>query len=507
MTPESAQSEGTILIIDDSPYNLRVLSKTLFIHQYTVRCATSGAMALLSVQTAPPDLILLDIRMPDMDGYEICQQLKQNAATQDIPVVFLSALDAVTDIVEAFRVGGVDYITKPFQTDEVLARIRNQLTIQKLKKQLFDQNQHLCQEINERKKFEQALCQEIQQRILIEASLQDAKNAAEAANYVKSGFLAQMSHELRTPLNAILGFTTLMQQETSLITYQQYVGAIDENARQLLKLVNNILAVTRTELSQLALDEQEFNLHYLFNSIVSFWQPKALEKGLKLQFQQAAEVPQYIRSDESKLRQILMNLLDHAIQVADKGSVIVRVGIEDRLSSSSSRTCSLIIEVQNTETEIALNDLNHVFQIFTQPHQKLTQELGFNLLLIRQFAQLMGGDAIFKSYSEQGSIIYVHILVQLSESLFSQLHSGSSTCVAQSMPDESVLGIETLQLIMPDDWLEQLHQAAVKGFDHQILHLLQKVPASHASFAKILEVWARSFQFDRILTVMQDVMQ
>jgi signal transduction histidine kinase len=507
----ASRIESSILIIDDSTDNLRVLSKTLAACGYEVRCVTNGSMAFVSIQNAPPDLILLDIRMPGMDGYEVCHQLKQNLATQDIPVIFLSALDDVKDIVRAFQVGGVDYITKPFQTEEVLARIQNQLTIQTLKKRLFEQNQHLLQEIDERKKSEHALCQEIQRRILIEASLQDAKNAAEAANCVKSDFLAQMSHELRTPLNAILGFTTLMRKETSTpLIQREYVETIDENARRLLKLINNILSVTRAESSQLSLDEQEFDLHHLLNSVVALWRSKALKKSLQFEFQRAAEVPQYIHSDESKLRQILMNLLDYAIQTTDRGSVTIRVNADEWASSSrvsSVQTCRLMIEVQDTGTKVVSDELDSVFQMVFQPKSdsELTQESRLSLWLIRQFAQLMGGDLIFKSLPTQGSIIYVYILVQSPATTLSQLPSKSSAHIVQSAPDEGTLTVETLQLVMPNDWLIQLHQAAIKGFDQKILHLLQKIPDSHASLAKTLEMWTHNFQFDRIVEITQHV--
>jgi PleD family two-component response regulator len=120
--------QGTqILIVDDVQDNLRLLSSTLGDQGYNVRCVISGQMALTAIHTAPPDLILLDINMPKMDGYEVCRQLKADASTRHIPVIFLGALDEALDKVKAFGVGGVDYITKPFQIDEVLVRVKNQL--------------------------------------------------------------------------------------------------------------------------------------------------------------------------------------------------------------------------------------------------------------------------------------------------------------------------------------------------------------------------------------------
>lgn len=132
-----APSDATVLIVDDSPDNLRVLSATLTAANYDIRCAKNGSMALKAIALADlPDLILLDIQMPDVDGYEVCRRLKKDGRSQHIPVIFISALDDTLDKVKAFSVGGVDYITKPFQVEEVLARVRNQLSIQAAQVQL-----------------------------------------------------------------------------------------------------------------------------------------------------------------------------------------------------------------------------------------------------------------------------------------------------------------------------------------------------------------------------------
>ncbi len=119
---------SNILLVDDNPQNLAALTRILTEHGYRVRTAINGQVALKSLQNMAPDLVLLDIRMPGMDGYEVCREVKKNPATQDIPVLFLSALDDPVDKVKAFDAGGVDYITKPFQTDEVVARVETHLT-------------------------------------------------------------------------------------------------------------------------------------------------------------------------------------------------------------------------------------------------------------------------------------------------------------------------------------------------------------------------------------------
>lgn len=139
-----------ILIVDDTPENLRLLSRMLTKQGYNVRKAISGQMALRAVNTAPPNLILLDIMMPEVDGYEVCQQLKNNPQTSEIPIIFLSALDDVIDKVKAFKVGGVDYITKPFHLEEVLIRIQNQLSLQAAEKEIHLLNTQLEIRVQER---------------------------------------------------------------------------------------------------------------------------------------------------------------------------------------------------------------------------------------------------------------------------------------------------------------------------------------------------------------------
>ncbi|MBD1912841.1 MULTISPECIES: GAF domain-containing protein [unclassified Leptolyngbya] len=188
-------TKGNILIVDDALDNLNLLYATLTQQGYGVRKAINGSMALMGVQAAPPDLILLDIRMPDMDGYEVCQLLKASEETRDIPIIFLSALDEPLDKVQAFSLGAADYITKPFQTEEVLARIENQLALQAAKAeirrfnaeleqrvqqrtaQLEAANQELQREIRERQRAEETLRQQAEQKQLVTAIAQHIRQS------------------------------------------------------------------------------------------------------------------------------------------------------------------------------------------------------------------------------------------------------------------------------------------------------------------------------------------
>lgn len=147
-------AQTNILIVDDTPDNLRLLAKILDSQGYIVRKALNGRMAIQGIHRELPDLILLDINMPEMNGYEVCQRLKASEATAQIPIIFISALERLEDKVLAFEMGGVDYITKPFQEQEVLMRVKNQLIIQQQRQKLLEQNQRLEREIQERLRAE-----------------------------------------------------------------------------------------------------------------------------------------------------------------------------------------------------------------------------------------------------------------------------------------------------------------------------------------------------------------
>jgi CheY-like chemotaxis protein len=165
MSSERTEAVEDILIVDDTPDNLRLLSQMLSEQGYGVRAVTSGSRALASVQAAPPDLILLDVKMPEMDGYQVCKALKADPETRDIPIIFISALDALQDKVQAFAVGGVDYVTKPFQLEEVVARVETHLALRRLQKQLQEANKRL-QDTNRKMERELALAGEVQASFL-----------------------------------------------------------------------------------------------------------------------------------------------------------------------------------------------------------------------------------------------------------------------------------------------------------------------------------------------------
>ncbi|HEY9808422.1 MAG TPA: response regulator [Halomicronema sp.] len=384
------ENNGNILIVDDTPENIQVLSATLNECGYKVRGVTNGKMALRAILHSPPDLILLDIRMPEMNGYEVCQQLKADPQTEKIPVIFISASDEVLDKIQAFSKGGVDYITKPFHIEEVIARVEHQLTIRRLQQQLLTKNQQLEQEIIERKKAEQA---------------------AFAASNAKTQFLANMSHELRTPLNAILGFAQVLIRESSLNQEQlEFLRIINRSGEHLLELINDILDISKIEAGIIGLYETSFDLYRLTDNLEEMFQLLAEKKQLVLNFILDSQVPQYIKTDEKKLRASLINLLGNAIKFTFNGSITLRVSKK----TLSSNNAILNFEIQDTGVGISPEEMTHLFEAFVQTEsgQKAAEGTGLGLTITRKFIEIMGGEITLESTVNKGTIFKFYIPLQ-----------------------------------------------------------------------------------------------
>ncbi|MEM9539477.1 MAG: response regulator [Cyanobacteria bacterium P01_E01_bin.42] len=421
--------KGNILIVDDTPENLQVLSATLSREGYKVRGVINGFMALRVAQSGTIDLILLDIKMPDITGYEVCEQLKADPQTEKIPVIFISALDDALDKVRAFQIGGSDYITKPFQVPEVLARVENQLTIRHLQQEREEQNRKLKQEIDERKK---------------------AELSAERALRAKSEFLTNMSHELRTPLNVILGFTQLMSKDTEIEDEQlENLNIITRSGEHLLSLINDILDLSKIESGAIVFQENAFDLYQLLDNLEAMFLLAAERKGIRLNFAIANDVPHYIKTDEKKLRSCLINLLNNAIKFTDTGSVTLRVSNQSRsipqppdpdpLPSPLPRggvqeeECKrgatnnqqpitnnqIYFAVEDTGCGIATEEIDRLFEAFVQAEagRKAVEGTGLGLTITRQFITLMGGEISVRSNVGEGSVFEFYLVSSIVETL------------------------------------------------------------------------------------------
>jgi PAS domain S-box-containing protein len=274
------------------------------------------------------------------------------------------------------------------------------------------------------------------------AAAEEARAAAETANRAKSVFLANMSHELRTPLNAILGFAQLMTRDPGLTAEQhENLETIGRSGEHLLGLINDVLELSKIEAGRVALHKESFDLHRLLEGLEEMFHLRAMEKGLMLIFDRAPDVPRYVRVDEGKLRQVLMNLLGNAVKFTREGGVTLRVGCTPPSippiggeAPQGQVGLRLLFEVEDTGPGIAPQELDAVFDPFKQTAtgQKSQEGTGLGMPISRQFVRLMGGDLTFSSELEVGSLFKFDVQVQLAD----------AADVPTAHPARRVIGLE-----------------------------------------------------------------
>jgi signal transduction histidine kinase len=426
-----------ILIVEDSPTQAERLRRLIQSRSYRVRVAANGRLALALLREHRPHLVLSDIIMPELNGYELCRAIKEDPELRDIPVILVTALNDAKDIIRGIECGADNFIRKPYAEEYLLSRISHMLVNQKLRE--AQSTEGIALYLGEQKHFIHAGRQQIldllistyeqavqvnselqaRERQVIELNMRLAHHAAELetinreiahknlelaeASRMKSAFIANMSHELRTPLNAIIGFTgALLMKLPGPLTPDQdkQLNTIRTSARHLLSLINDILDVAKIESGKVTLALERVQCQDLLAQTVDSLRPLAAQKGLALGVNLPSE-PVVVDSDKRALTQIIINLVNNAIKFTDAGSV--NVSLSQRLEEGQ-----LVTEfaVADTGAGIKPEDQPKLFQAFSQLDSTSTRHAegaGLGLYLCQNLANLLGGKLFFHSEFGQGS--------------------------------------------------------------------------------------------------------
>jgi light-regulated signal transduction histidine kinase (bacteriophytochrome) len=359
-----------ILIVDDTPSNLQLLSIMLTKQGYKVRKATNGQMALRSVQAAPPDLILLDIKMPHIDGYETCRCLKVNHRTSEIPIIFVSVLDDAVDKVKAFTVGGADYITKPFQEAEVIARIENQLRLQQLQKQLIEQNTQL---------------QQLNQELL-------------HSNQELEQFAYAVSHDLQQPLLSITGFVKLI-----FLKYQNSLNPdvlnclerIESAGSRMQQFIQDLLTYAQADKHSQELQLIDCNL--VIGQVLDSLQVIISENQAEI----TCDTLPRVMGNLAQLFQLFQNLISNAVKF-HRSDVSPQIKISAKLEDRF-----WLLSVQDNGIGISSRDLEHIFELFHRVHH--SEEYpgsGLGLATCKKIVERFDGRIWIESQLHVGTTVY-----------------------------------------------------------------------------------------------------
>ena len=352
------QTKSRVLVVDDISKNLQVVGTMLRNEGYQVMPATSGAQALERAQAQPPDLILLDLMMPEMDGLEVCRRLKADPATRQIPIIFLTASNEMEHLVKGFEAGAVDYITKPFNAPELLARVRTHLELKLARERLREMN--------------------------------DEKNE----------FMGIAAHDLRNPLSAIKGYSEMMIEDAQALQHRE----LEENGRRVLEtavrmaeMVQNLLDANRIERGEMQLHLAPMDLAAAVAAVLETQRPRAVAKQQALHWQnEAGPVP--VLADASVLTQVVENLVSNAIKYSPPGKTIF---VQLNRFAETARC-----EVRDEGPGLSAEDQKKLFGKFARLSAKPTggeNSTGLGLSIVKKMVEAMNGKVWCESEPGHGA--------------------------------------------------------------------------------------------------------
>jgi signal transduction histidine kinase len=410
-------SKANILIVDDTHAHLRLLTRLLAVQGYIVRPVPDGELALASASASPPDLILLDIKMPGMSGYELCEHLKANEHTRAIPIIFLSAVNDILDKVKAFAMGGVDYITKPFQPEEVLARVATHLNLLSLRKQLEEQNAQLQREIAERMRVEAELQrhqEHLEERVQaeLEQRRQQEQLLIQKSKLESLGSLAAgIAHEINQPLTRIaIGAESLLlkavQNEPVSPEYlEKKCQIIQESINRITQIIDHIRTFSR---DQQVLRSERVDVNATVSNALSFVQTQYQHHNILIQtdFQATG----WILGNQYKLEQVIFNLFSNAKDAIEAKYTSLESAFQQRIIHvrTSSSADQIYVEVEDTGIGISPETIEHIFDPFFTT-KEIGKGTGLGLSISYGIIKEMHGDISVTSRVNEGTIMKISL--------------------------------------------------------------------------------------------------
>ena len=368
------KSKSLVLVVDDVEQNVAVVSQILRTNGYAVMAAFNGETALRMLEKHIPHLILLDIMMPGMDGFEVCAKIKENENLRQIPIIFLSALSDTDVKVKAFNTGGVDYISKPFQEAEVLARVAVHIKIARLE----HEQRELIEQLSER-------------------------------NEEKDRLMQIVSHDLRSPLGGIKGLSQILtdgEEAEMPEIVREFSEIIVQTSDTLLNLVNDLLDLAKIESGKQRVNLTEFDIVSTLQNVVKLQEKVAQSKGLQLLFENTIElIPFQLVADEPKIMQVINNLLSNAIKFTPKGGAVT-------LRLQPQGDDRLLIVVQDTGIGIPAEHLPRVFEKFGNHQRSGTsgeKGTGLGMTIVKRFVELHGGAIDVESQQGKGTTFTISL--------------------------------------------------------------------------------------------------
>lgn len=385
---DNTLTENSILIVDDNPKNLQVLGSILRANNFEIEFATNGMAALELLKLKYFDLILLDINMPEMDGYAVCEKIRTNPDMLKVPIIFLTAEYSKGSVIKGFEAGAQDYITKPFDSRELLMRVKTHLNLKKSLEKVNALNNSLEEKVTRRTQ-----------------QLNLALQKAEESNRLKTVFLQNIAHEIRTPMNGIFGFMDLLRNPHINSTEREtYYDVVQQSGLRLLDTINDLMEISKIETEQNNVNYSVFDIDILMKSFLGQFKPKTDKKAIELNYSgKIHDEDAIIKCDKNKISVILKNLIDNAVKFTYTGQIEYGNWIDKK---------NLMLYVKDSGIGIPKDMENVIYDRFVHANLEITRPnegLGIGLSIVKAHVEALGGQIQVESTIDNGTSFIISI--------------------------------------------------------------------------------------------------